>query len=482
MLLAEKLLRAQLNIFKPFISGSSLEFVRQSQDKIGELMAASRHRDVTVEEDERENYSAAWIYPKDRLQNGAILYLHGGGYTCGTLDYAKGFGSVLCAECGIAVYCVGYRLAPENPFPAALDDAIDSYFRLISCGYSPEHIVICGESSGGGLAFSLCSKLKELGEKLPAGIIAISPWTDLTASGDSYEYNKEKDPSLDKKRLDYYADCYAKDRNDPYVSPIFADVSGFPPTLIFVGEDEILLDDSKAMYRKLLDCGVKSELVIAPELWHVYVLYGLKSRKNDMEKINAFLKNTMHSERKLRWMGLDNAGKIYPAARRRTWTNMYRVSATLCDRIDPDVLQSALDVTVRRFPSIAVRVRTGAFWYYLEEVAKAPKVEPDNCYPLTHFPFSYISRCAIRVLYYENRLAVELFHGLTDGSGAMVFLKALTAEYITQKYGENIPYEKGVLSRLDIPHEDELEDSFPKYSGDVAKSRSEKDAYHLPGT
>ena len=188
------------------------------------------------------------------------------------------------------------------------------------------------------------------------------------------------------------------------------------------------------------------------------------------------------AERELRWMRLDNAAKIYPAAKRRNWNNMFRLSATLKNPIDPAVLQSALVVTVKRFPSIAVRIRRGVFWYYLEELAQAPDVEEDISYPLAHRSFSAMRRCAFRVLYYENRIAVEFFHALTDGNGGLIFLKTLTAEYLTQKYGITIPSSNGVLNRQETPDDRELEDSFLENEGPVSKSRREATAYLLTGT
>ncbi|MCQ2436226.1 MAG: alpha/beta hydrolase fold domain-containing protein [Clostridia bacterium] len=482
MSISVKFLRAQLSLFKPFVNDSSLEFARKSQDKIGELMTAVRHGDVTITENKPDKYESAWICPKDELRDGVILYLHGGGYTCGSLEYCKGFGSVLASELGMRVLCVAYRLAPENRFPASLDDAFSAYMALIACGISSSKIILCGESAGGGLIFSLCLKLKSLGMHLPAGLIAVSPWTDLAATGKSYEFNAEKDPSMSRERLSFFADCYSDDRTDPLVSPLYGDLSDMPPSLIFVGGSEIMLDDARQMHDKLVASGCASTLTVAPGLWHAYLLYNLKERRQDFALMDSFVRRTLKTERKLRWMRLDNAGKIYPAARRRSWTNMYRVSATLNEKIDPAVLQSALDITVRRFPSIAVRVRTGAFWYYLEEVPTAPMVAPDKYQPLVHLPFAAIGKCAFRVLYYENRIAVELFHALTDGNGAMTFLKTLVAEYLQQKYSVFVPCKCGVLSRTEPPSADELEDSFLKYTGDIAKSRSEKTAYKLPGT
>lgn len=187
-------------------------------------------------------------------------------------------------------------------------------------------------------------------------------------------------------------------------------------------------------------------------------------------------------QQKLRWMRLDNAAKIYPAARRRNWNNMFRVSATLQEAVDPAVLQGALEVTIRRFPSIAVRLQRGLFWYYLEEIPHAPQVRPDTFCPLARIKFADIRKCAFRVLYYENRIAVEIYHALTDGTGGLIFLKTLVAEYLQQRYGVQIPAEDGILDRRELPKEEEFEDSFLKYSGAVSASRKEASAYHIEGS
>ena len=192
--------------------------------------------------------------------------------------------------------------------------------------------------------------------------------------------------------------------------------------------------------------------------------------------------NTGAPNRKLRWLKLDNAAKIYPAAKRRSWSNVFRLSAELTEDVDKDVLQTALDVTVKRFPSIAVRLRRGLFWYYLEELRDAPKVMEDKAYPLSRMPFDDIRKCAFRVLAYKKRIAVEFFHAVTDGNGGLVFLKTLVSEYIKKKYGEEIPSTDGVLDVTEKPSEDELHDSFPDYAGTIPKSRAESNAYKLDGT
>lgn len=186
--------------------------------------------------------------------------------------------------------------------------------------------------------------------------------------------------------------------------------------------------------------------------------------------------------RSLRWMRLDNAAKIYPANRSRNWSNVFRLSMTLNEPVDPAVLQSALDVTVLRFPSIAVRLRRGLFWYYLEEIPSAPPVQQDGPWPIQRMPKDDVRKCAFRVLYYRDRIAVEFFHALTDGSGGMIFLKTLAAEYLCQKHGISIPSENGVLDRGEPPTEEELQDSFQTTRSLVKASRREATAYRLRGT
>ena len=159
MELSAKLVRSQLNFFKPFVAGCSLETTRKGQDKLGELMSALHKREVIFRDHDFEQFKGAWVMPKDERRSGVVLYLHGGGYTCGSLDYAKGFAATLASECGVRVFCGAYRLAPENPYPAALEDALTAYDYLLKKGYAPQQILLCGESAGGGLICALCLRL-----------------------------------------------------------------------------------------------------------------------------------------------------------------------------------------------------------------------------------------------------------------------------------------------------------------------------------
>lgn len=184
----------------------------------------------------------------------------------------------------------------------------------------------------------------------------------------------------------------------------------------------------------------------------------------------------------LTWVRLDNAAKIYPAVRSKNWSNVYRQSVTLYEQVDTSVLKSALDVVVKRFPSIASRLRKGVFWYYLQQVDSAPEIKEECSYPLTYMSNSEMRKYAFRVIAYRNRVAVEFFHSLTDGTGALIFLKNLIAEYLELKHGISIPFEHGVIDRRAQPTAEELEDCFPKYAGKVLASRRDTNAWHMYGS
>ena len=430
MALSAKAIRKQLNRLTPLLQSRSLSTIRKGQNKLGELMEAAHRRQVMVKRHDFARFSGAWVLPRDERRQGVILYLHGGGYCCGDLEYAKGFGSMLAVRCGVRVFCAAYRLAPEHRFPAAVDDALEAYRYLLQKGYLPEHITLCGESAGGGLCYALCLRLKELDLPLPCAIAAISPWTDLTVSGSSYGENKDKDPSMTVSLLKLFAEHYTDDPSDPLTSPLFGDLTGMPPSLLFVGDDEIMRSDAEDLHNRLLAVQCRSRLIVKPERWHGYLLYGLIEDEDDFTALNRFLNQYMSEEHKLRWMRLDNAAKIYPAARRPNWSNVFRLSATLTEPVDTAVLQSALDVTVRRFPSIATRLRRGVFWYYLQQLKHAPTIREEHSYPLSGMSHEETRQCAFRVIVYENRIAIELFHSLTDGNGALIFLKTLVAEYL----------------------------------------------------
>lgn len=203
-----------------------------------------------------------------------ILQLHGGGYI-GAMRNAYRMFAGLYNEVshGMSVLTVDYRVAPENPYPAALLDAYEAYRYLREEGWFAEQIIFAGDSAGGGLAMALCHYLKDRGEELPCGIVAMSPWTDLTASGESYDTNYERDPLFGKTRdsliynKDYVGD---HDPMDAYISPLFGDFRDFPPMLIQVGSYEMLLSDSLSVAAKARDQGVKVRLSVYDGMFHIF--------------------------------------------------------------------------------------------------------------------------------------------------------------------------------------------------------------------
>ena len=203
-----------------------------------------------------------------------ILQLHGGGYT-GAVRNAYYVFAGLYNEVshGCSVLTPDYRVAPENPYPAALEDAVASYQWLMDKGYFGEQIILGGDSAGGGLAMALCMYMKDHHMPMPCGIVAMSPWTDLTASGESYETNYEKDPLFgNTKESLIYVNDYAGDHDkmDAYISPLFGNFKEFPPMLIQVGSIEMLLSDSVSVAAKARQQGVKVRLSVYEGMFHVF--------------------------------------------------------------------------------------------------------------------------------------------------------------------------------------------------------------------
>lgn len=476
------LLRSELKLTKNAINSISVQLSRDGQNKIGLLLSRQHKNNVSYEKHSFDNFEGEWIHPAGIKSKGAVLYLHGGGYTTGGLEYCRGFGSLIADSTGADVLTSAYRLAPENPFPAALEDAYEAYMYMLSCGYESKNIVLCGESAGGGLCYALSMMLRDKGKPMPGYIIAFSPWVDLTCSLPSHKYNKKKDPSLTTKHLIDQAIMYASDNlKNPYVSPLYGDLSSLPDSRIFVGGDEILLNDSMVMCDKLKNSGSRCSLTIKNGMWHAYVLFGVKEAQDDLEKIKSLIQSVTQSYGNKNWLKLDNAAKIYPAARKRNWSNVFRVSATLKENVDVDVLKSAIRITTARFPSIAVRLRRGVFWYYLEKIDSLPEPIQDSPYPCQLMKNNELKKCAFRVLYYNRRISIEVFHALTDGTGAMIFLKSLVAEYITQKYKIRISSTDGVIDRTERPSPEEIEDSFVKNKGDYSKPRNNAVSYKIKG-
>jgi epsilon-lactone hydrolase len=225
-----------------------------------------------------------------------VLHLHAGGYVLGDAEGYRGFGARVSAAAGARALVLDYRLAPENPFPAALEDALAAYDWLLRFGYAPGDIVVTGDSAGGGLVLVLLQTLRDAGRPLPAGAVSISPLADFTASGESMQTNRDADPLVTREAVvlggaDYFGDL---DPRDPRVSPLFGEWQGLPPLLFFAGSIERLRDDAKRCAERARAAGVDAEYVEAEGQCHVYPIFAdrLPEARDAIDRIGGFVRRT----------------------------------------------------------------------------------------------------------------------------------------------------------------------------------------------
>lgn len=227
--------------------------------------------DITFTEVDAGGVPAEWVIPDSAEPGRAIVYCHGGGYATGSPAGFRGLTTHLARSSRSRVLAIDYRLAPEHPYPAALDDALAAY-RYAVADHSPANVAVAGDSSGGGLVLSALIALRDAGDPLPAAAACLCPWTDLMMSGRSIEGNAETDVMVRAESLAMFADAYlgSTNRMTPTVSPLFADPSGLPPLLLEVGATEILVDDTMRFAVKADAAGVHVTLVIHDDGFHVW--------------------------------------------------------------------------------------------------------------------------------------------------------------------------------------------------------------------
>lgn len=238
-----------------------------------------------------------WVVNGTPQNEGVFLFFHGGGYYRGSAEASRRIGSNLSASCGCRCLTVDYRLAPENPFPAAVEDAYSAYQWTLKQGTPSHQIIVGGSSAGGGLAAALLAKLKMEGEGQPAAAVLLSPWTDLTQSAATFASNQDSDPSISKIYLDRMAGLYLNgvDPKDPLASPLFSDLEGLPPILVQVGKPETMLGDAEAFANKARHCGVPVDFQAyddVPHGWHNsdHVVPGIPEALDAFDKIGHFFK------------------------------------------------------------------------------------------------------------------------------------------------------------------------------------------------
>lgn len=235
-----------------------------------------------------------WIIPPGAPENGPVLYyLHGGGYISGSAKTNRPIAVPLARRLKGRVFSLDYRLAPEHRFPAAVEDAMAGYRWLLSTGIEPRHLAVAGDSAGGGLALALVMALRDEGEKLPSCVACLSPWTDMTGSGDSIVANSERDAMFFGEDIGAYASVYLGSQSPqaPLASPLLDDFAGLPPLYFEVGESEVLLDDARQAHQKALAAGVASELRIVegvPHGWQFGAPFVPEARES-VEEIARFI-------------------------------------------------------------------------------------------------------------------------------------------------------------------------------------------------
>lgn len=229
-----------------------------------------------------KHFEMEFLTPPNVSSNMVILQLHGGGYIGKMRNVYRDFACEYSGmQGGMKVLTIDYRVAPQHPFPAALEDAVAAYEWLLRIGYLGSEIIVAGDSAGGGLALALCAWLRDNGRELPAGMVLMSPWTDLTASGSSYDDNYEKDPLFGNTRESMiYSGEYPADNNpqNPYISPLFDTFDKFPPMLFQVGSIEMLLSDSVDAANKARSAGCNVKITIYDGMFHVFQM-GLRHMK-----------------------------------------------------------------------------------------------------------------------------------------------------------------------------------------------------------
>jgi acetyl esterase/lipase len=253
--------------------------------------------DIALEAVDVDGIASEWSIAPGSEPSRVLLFFHGGGYCSGSLVSHRRLVTEAGRAAGMRTLALGFRLAPEHPFPAALDDALTAWRRLSRQGIAARHIAVGGDSAGGGLTVALINRLRDAGEALPACAWLISPWTDLTMSGDTLASKDAVDPLIHKPYLEELAEAYLSsgiDRRDPRVSPLFADLRGLPPTLIQVGSSETLLADSTRFAAAAGAADVPVTLEIWPHMIHAWPMWNahLEPGRRALASAGEFIRRT----------------------------------------------------------------------------------------------------------------------------------------------------------------------------------------------
>ncbi|HEY71607.1 MAG TPA: alpha/beta hydrolase [Anaerolineae bacterium] len=272
--------------------------VRDRADRFGGRIPV--HRKVSVSRVEADGVPSEWLLPPDAPEDRALLYLHGGAWILGSTELYRSFVSRLAFLAQTKALVINYRLAPEHPFPAGLEDCLTAFHFLTASGIRPENIVVAGDSAGGNLTLALLVALRDRGSPLPGAAAVISPATDLTGSGLSYQSRAEVDPLFGGHETGNVVQWYTGDHepDHPLISPLFAKLHGLPPILLHVGDHEVLLDDSTRFAERARSFGVDANVVVWPKMFHVFHIFSplLPEARKANREIADFIRRHQSSE------------------------------------------------------------------------------------------------------------------------------------------------------------------------------------------
>jgi epsilon-lactone hydrolase len=271
--------------------------MRADSDARGAELAKKANRQVKAEKVSANGVDAEWLTTPDVSADKAILYLHGGGYVIGSIESHRHFAAEAGRQAGARTLIINYRMAPEHPFPAAVDDTVAAYRYLLDSGIAAKNICIAGDSAGGGLVVGALLAIKDAKLPLPGCGWCISPWVDMEALGQSFTDRAATDPQVQKATIQFMAQTYLNgaDPRHPYAAPIYGDLRGLPPLMIQVGSIETLLDDSLQLARKCALDDVPATLEVWPEMVHIWHIWFpmLTAGQRALESGGAFVRNAL---------------------------------------------------------------------------------------------------------------------------------------------------------------------------------------------